>query len=66
LTRVALRSAYTTLGVVSENGTDAAHYVDFGGAYLFCNRVQLDARLGFGLNRTADNASVGVGISCLF
>jgi hypothetical protein len=47
-------------------GTDAAHYFDFGGAYLLSNRVQLDARVGFGLNRTADNVYVGVGISFLF
>ncbi len=47
-------------------GTDAAHSVDFGTSYLIDNRVQLDARVGFGLNKTADNAFAGVGISFLF
>jgi hypothetical protein len=47
-------------------GSDAAHSIDFGGAYLLNNRVQLDARVGFGLNAEADNVFVGVGISFLF
>lgn len=47
-------------------GTDAAHSIDFGTAYLLNNRTQLDARVGFGLNRAADNVFVGVGISFLF
>jgi hypothetical protein len=47
-------------------GTDAAHSIDFGGAYLLNERIQLDARLGFGLNNQADNFFVGTGISLLF
>jgi hypothetical protein len=47
-------------------GSDAAHSIDFGGAYLINNRLQLDARVGFGLNREADNFFVGVGVSFLF
>lgn len=47
-------------------GTDAAHSIDCGTAYLLNDRVQLDARVGFGLNRAADNVFVGVGISFLF
>lgn len=47
-------------------GTDAAHSIDVGATYLLNRRTQLDARMGFGLNRTADNAYVGVGVSVLF
>jgi hypothetical protein len=47
-------------------GTDAAHSIDCGTTYLLNDRIQLDARVGVGLNRTADNAYVGVGISFLF
>lgn len=46
--------------------TDEAHSVDLGVSYLLTPRVQLDARVGFGLNDEADNAFVGVGISFLF
>jgi hypothetical protein len=56
---------YFVIGPRSK-GTDAAHSVDFGGAYLLNNRVQIDARMGFGLNQEADNVFVGVGISFLF
>jgi hypothetical protein len=56
---------YYVIGPNSK-GTDAAHYADFGGAYLLTNHIQLDARLGFGLNKEADNLFVGVGISFLF
>jgi hypothetical protein len=47
-------------------GTDAAHYLDFGAAYLLTNRVQLDVRAGFGLNNQANNFFTGAGISFLF
>lgn len=47
-------------------GTDAAHYLDFGAAYLLTNRVQLDVRAGFGLNKQANNFFTGAGISFLF
>lgn len=50
----------------NSKGTDAAHYIDFGGAYLLTDRVQLDGRFGFGLNEEADNLFVGFGISFLF
>lgn len=56
---------YYVIGPNSK-GTDAAHYVDCGGAYLLTDRVQLDVRIGFGLNKQADNVLVGVGISFLF
>jgi len=46
--------------------THAAHYADFGVAYLLTNRVQLDARIGAGLNQEANNLFVGAGISFLF
>lgn len=48
------------------DGGDAAHYADIGAVYLLKNRVQLDARVGFGLNKDADNVYAGVGISFLF
>ncbi len=47
-------------------GTDAADSIDFGGAYLLNNRIQLDARLGFGLSNQADNFFFGTGISFIF
>lgn len=50
----------------SAPGEPTAHYIDFGGAWLVTDRVQLDARVGFGLNRSADNVFVGVGLSVLF
>lgn len=56
---------YYVIGPNSK-GTDAAHYADFGGVYLLNDRVQLDARVGVGLNEEADNAFVGVGMSFLF
>ncbi len=45
--------------------TDAAHSVDFGGAWLITPRVQVDMRLGFGINNQADNFFVGAGVSIL-
>lgn len=56
---------YYVIGPSSKDG-DEAHYVDFGGAYLLNNRIQLDARAGFGLNDEADNAFVGFGVSFLY
>lgn len=50
----------------NSDGGDAAHYTDVGAVYLLNNRVQLDARVGFGLNSEADNVYAGVGISFLF
>lgn len=47
-------------------GADAAHYLDFGTAYLITPRIQLDARAGFGLNDEANNFFTGFGISFLF
>jgi hypothetical protein len=56
---------YYVIGPNSK-GTDAAHYVDVGGGYLLTNRIQLDARVGLGLNQEADNEFFGVGFSVLF
>jgi hypothetical protein len=50
----------------NSKGTDAAHYVDFGAAYLITPRTQLDARVGFGLNQEANNVFTGLGFSVLF
>lgn len=50
----------------NDKGTDAAHYIDFGGTYLLNSRVQFDARVGFGLNEEADNFFTGAGVSFLF
>lgn len=56
---------YYVLGP-NDKGTDAAHSVDFGATYLLNERIQLDGRVGFGLNSEADNFYVGFGISFLF
>ena len=45
---------------------DAAHAVDFGVWQRIGPSVQLDARIGFGLNDAADDVLVGAGISFLF
>jgi len=50
----------------NSKGADAAHYIDVGAAYLITPRVQLDARVGFGLNEEANNLFAGAGISFLF
>ncbi len=50
----------------NSKGTDAAHYLDAGAAYLITPRVQLDGRVGFGLNGQANNLFTGFGISFLF
>jgi Putative MetA-pathway of phenol degradation len=47
-------------------GSDAAHYADVGAAYLLTARIQLDARVGCGLNEEANNFFTGAGISFLF
>ncbi len=47
-------------------GTSPAYYIDFGGAYLLTNRVQIDARAGFGMGRQSNNFFTGAGISVLF
>ncbi len=56
---------YYVIGPNSKD-SDEAHYADFGGVYLLDNRVQLDARVGFGLNDEADDVYFGMGISFLF
>lgn len=63
--RLGVFAEYYVVGPTAK-GTNAAHSVDFGTAYLIGDRVQLDARVGFGLNRAADNMFAGVGISFLF
>ena len=55
----------------SSKGTDAAHYTDLGATYLLTDRIQLDARVGFGLNQEADNCfamfpTVDDAIACAF
>jgi hypothetical protein len=56
---------YYVLGP-NAKGTDAAHYTDLGAVYLLTDTIQLDARVGFGLNDEADNLFTGLGISFLF
>lgn len=48
------------------NGTGAAHTVDGGVLFLASRTVQLDARVGFGLDDEADDFFTGFGISFLF
>jgi len=57
---------YFVYGPTNKDDNDAAHSLDFGVTYLLNRRIQLDARVGFGLNNAADNAFAGVGISFLF
>lgn len=61
-------SVYAEYYVFGPNskGTDAAHYVDVGAGYLITPRVQLDGRVGCGLNHEANNVFTGFGISFLF
>jgi hypothetical protein len=61
-------SGFAEYYVIGPNakGTDAAHYVDIGAALLVNDRIQLDARVGFGLNQAADNVYCGFGLSVLF
>jgi len=56
---------YYVLAPASKDG-HAAHSADLGGTYLLTDRVQLDARVGAGLNQEADNLFVGCGVSFLF
>lgn len=46
--------------------SDAAWYTDFGATWLIDDRIQIDASLGFGLNREANDFFVSAGISFLF
>ena len=48
------------------NGLGPAHTVASGVLYLTSRTVQLDARVGFGLNDEADDFFAGVGISFLY
>lgn len=48
------------------SGTGPAHTVDGGVLHLLSRTVQLDARVGFGLNDEADDVFTGFGISFLF
>lgn len=50
----------------ASKGAGPSHSADFGTTYLLAPRVQLDARVGFGLNDKADNLFAGVGVSLLF
>ena len=50
----------------ASKGSGASHSLGFGTTYLLAPRVQFDARVGFGLNKKADNLFAGVGISILF
>jgi hypothetical protein len=43
-----------------------ANYMDLGVTYLLTNRIQLDATVGWGLNRVSDNFFMEPGISVLF
>jgi len=56
---------YYVLTPLSRDG-GPAHSVDFGVLYLLTKRVQLDGRVGCGLNERADDFFAGVGISFLF
>jgi hypothetical protein len=46
--------------------TDCAHTVDGGSTYLITDNLQLDWRIGFGLNEEADDFLAGVGLSWRF
>jgi hypothetical protein len=48
------------------DGGPTGQSIDLGGAYLLTNKVQLDARVGFGLNDDSDDFFVGAGVSFLF
>lgn len=50
----------------ASKGTGPSHSIDFGTTYLLSPRVQLDARVGLGLNNKADNVFAGAGLSFLF
>lgn len=61
-------SVYAEYYVFGPNskGSDEAHYIDVGAAYLLTPRIQLDGRVGCGLNEEANNVFTGFGISFLF
>ncbi len=63
--RLSLFFEYFVVGPRTK-GADAAHSIDFGGALLLNKRIQLDARMGIGLNQEADNLFAGTGLSVLF
>ena len=50
----------------NNKGTDCAHTVDGGFTYLITDNLQLDWRIGFGLNEEADDFLMGVGLSWRF
>lgn len=47
----------------NNKGTDCAHTVNGGFTYLITENLQLDWRIGTGLNEKADDFLTGVGIS---
>lgn len=55
---------YATFPIARDD--DAAHAVDFGVWQRLGPSIQLDARVGFGLNDAADDVLIGAGISFLF
>ncbi len=58
--------AYGEWFAIAPVGTDlvrTAHYVNGGMALLLTNDVQLDGRIGFGLNDAADRVFFGLGLS---
>lgn len=61
-------TVYAEYFVVGEATRDAGntHSCGFGALYLLSHRVQLDARIGFGLDSDADELFVGLGLSFLF
>lgn len=50
----------------NNKGRDAAHYLSTGATRLLTDKIQIDGRVGFGINREADNMFVGCGVSFLF
>lgn len=61
-------SGFVEYFVIGSGGSasSAAQYVDAGVAYLLDDRVQVDFRVGAGLNSAADNWFIGTGVSFLF
>lgn len=62
---VSVFAEYFVVGPASK-GSREAHSVNVGATWLLNSRLQLDARIGAGLNDEADNLSVGAGLSILF
>lgn len=50
----------------NDKGTDCAHTVNGGFTYLITDNLQLDWRIGMGLNEEADDFLTGVGLSWRF